>query len=70
MRSRRYRRWAMVAALGLLVSTSAGLSGCLGLHHYAHHRYDNDRGVQSQRCDRPHHHRGHRRHRGDRHRGR
>jgi len=70
MTSGRYRRWTMLAALGILVSTSAGLSGCYGLHHHAHHRYDNDCGAHEERCDRPYHHKGHRRHRGASHHGR
>jgi hypothetical protein len=64
---RRCRRWTMVAALGILASASAGLSGCYGLHPYAHHRYDNRCGAHSQRCDRPYHHKQHRRDRGDHH---
>lgn len=67
MRSRHwYRRWALVAALGILASASAGLTGCYGPHPYAHHRYESRCGVHSHRCDRPHHHKGHRRHQGDR----
>ena len=65
-----YRRWTMVAALGILMSASAGLSGCYGLHPYAHHRYENSCGGHSQRLDRPHHHKGHRRDRGGHLRGR
>jgi len=67
---RYYRRWTMVAALAILTSASAGLSGCYGLHPYAHHRYENSCGTHSQRCDRPDHHRGRRQHRGGHHRGR
>ena len=67
---RTYRRWALVAALGIFTSASAGLSGCYGLHPYAHHGYANGCGVHSQRCDRPDHHKQQRRHRGDHHRGR
>ena len=67
---RTYRRWTMVAALGILTSASAALFGCYGLHPYAHHGYVNRCGVHSQRCDRPYHQKEPRRHRDDHHRGR